>query len=348
MRLPFFPKARLACAAVALAAFAPAPPARAQAPDPFAILDVRFRAEEARARRETATKSGPVIVVHEGDRVVLLRGRDRSEATFVPPTDSVLRTVARVPLALHAALATAGEDELDPVRHTELSQFQKLISDAQRALVGRGFAQASLDRQQLILSESAHLLERVIEKRRVDSNRLADFARAMAPLVTASFDEAARAQIDGLHTVVTRWKRKIPDAEWASLRVVIAGRHMHREGELATQYFMRLLGETGEGRRVVYAEGVEGEAAALDILGTHLLEYSRGAAFFGPERKAHRDVLADAARAYLEVLRPEAPPPPPPAAPSPETGDKKKKKKKSRKEDRPSSQTSTVQSTTDQ
>jgi len=75
-----------------------------------------------------------------------------------------------------------------------------------------------------------------------------------------------------------------------------------RDGELATQYFLRVLGESAEGRRVVFAEGLFEEPRALDMLGTHLLDGSVGAAFFGNDLRMHRDVLGDAARPYLDEL----------------------------------------------
>ncbi len=90
--------------------------------------------------------------------------------------------------------------------------------------------------------------------------------------------------------------------EWRRLRVVVIGVHMARDDELATQYFLRLLGEATEGRRVVYAEGLWDEPRALDLLATHMIDGSVGAAFFGLDLRMHRDVLGDAARAYLDEL----------------------------------------------
>jgi hypothetical protein len=38
---------------------------------------------------------------------------------------------------------------------------------------------------------------------------------------------------------------------------------------------------------------------ALDLLGTHLVDGSTGAAFFGEFMRMHRDLLSDAARVYI-------------------------------------------------
>jgi hypothetical protein len=49
---------------------------------------------------------------------------------------------------------------------------------------------------------------------------------------------------------------------------------------------------------------------ALELLGTHLLDASIGEGFFGDPLRLHRDLLGDAAAAYLPKLLPEPPPPP--------------------------------------
>ena len=73
--------------------------------------------------------------------------------------------------------------------------------------------------------------------------------------------------------------------------------------QLALQYFQRMLGEP-EGLRLVYAEGLWSEPAALQLLGTHLLDAEIATAFFGEPRRLHRDLLADAAAEYLTTLLP--------------------------------------------
>ena len=74
---------------------------------------------------------------------------------------------------------------------------------------------------------------------------------------------------------------------------------MPREDLVVTQYFLRLLHEPREGRRVVYAESLWEEPKALDLLGTHLLDGSVGEAFFGDYMRMHRDLLGAAASQYL-------------------------------------------------
>jgi len=105
-----------------------------------------------------------------------------------------------------------------------------------------------------------------------------------------------------LHTQVTAWRKEMSAGDWAKLRVLVIGPHMPREGLVVMQYFSKLLNEPQEGRRIVYAEGLWEEPRALDLVGTHLLDGAVSEAFFGDYWRMHRDLLADAAKDYLDRL----------------------------------------------
>ena len=124
----------------------------------------------------------------------------------------------------------------------------------------------------------------------------------MAPLVMENVTDATRAQLDATHAQVSKWRGELSAEEWQQLHVLIIGPHMPRENLVVTQYFLRLLHEPREGRRVVYAESLWEEPKALDLLGTHLLDGSVGEAFFGDYMRMHRDLLGDAASQYLPRL----------------------------------------------
>jgi hypothetical protein len=54
---------------------------------------------------------------------------------------------------------------------------------------------------------------------------------------------------------VRAWRATLAGGEWERLAVIARGGQLPRRGDLAVQYFARLLGEPGEGRRGLYAEG---------------------------------------------------------------------------------------------
>src|SRR3954462_7953833 len=56
---------------------------------------------------------------------------------------------------------------------------------------------------------------------------------------------------------------RCPLVEWERLTVVVMGRQLPRRDNLAVRYFAPLLGEPGEGRRIVYAESLFDDPKAL-------------------------------------------------------------------------------------
>jgi hypothetical protein len=84
--------------------------------------------------------------------------------------------------------------------------------------------------------------------------------------------------------------------------VVILGSAAPRKGSLTVQYFARLLGEPGEGARIVYAESIRDESKALDLMATWAVDTGIGVDFFNDPLRMHRDLLADVAQDYLPLL----------------------------------------------
>jgi hypothetical protein len=58
----------------------------------------------------------------------------------------------------------------------------------------------------------------------------------------------------------------------------------------------RQVQKTALGHRIIFAEGLWEKPRALDLLSTHLVDGSAGAAFFGEFMRMHRDLLSDAAK----------------------------------------------------
>jgi hypothetical protein len=296
-------------AVVLLRARHPGQPPAAQAEaaeqpdDPLAVLNRSFRTAYQRGRAETLAHAGPVILV-EGDDLVLLHDGRRSQVAFMPAAYHELKAVDHVPLALYTLLAPFGDGTLSDERLADLRRFRDLVVAGRDSLDGRGFSAPVLERQRQILAESLAFLDGVLERRQAGRDEVAAFARRLGPLLLANVDEAARLRLDALHAQTTAWRRQLADDEWRRLHVVVMGSAMPRRGQLAVQYYARLLGEPGEGDRIIYAEALWDEAKARDLLGTHLLDTAIGADFFGDDRRMHRDILADAAAEYLKTLLP--------------------------------------------
>ena len=118
----------------------------------------------------------------------------------------------------------------------------------------------------------------------------------------ANVAEAARAELDALHRQVGAWKSQMTEEEWKGVSVVILGSPMPRKENVAVQYFARILGEPGEGRRITFAESIRDESKALDLMATRTLDTGIGVDFFNDPLRMHRDLLSDAAKDYLPLL----------------------------------------------
>jgi hypothetical protein len=271
-------------------------------PPTLTALNNAFRAAYADAKSRVLASSGPTLIVN-GDSFTLLRGGRRVEANVGVASYDTVKTIAHVPLAIYVIL-TPGEGAVDDDRIKVLAGLRELIPPAVGSLDTLGFSAATLARQKQIVAASEAFLDDVAGRHRFERSALLAFTRDMAPLVMENVTEATRAQLDATHTQVSAWRRDLSPREWSQLHVLIIGAHMPREGQAVTQYFLRLLNEPREGRRVVYAESLWEEPKALDLLGTHLLDGSVSEAFFGDSMRMHRDLLSDAASQYLAGLLP--------------------------------------------
>jgi hypothetical protein len=282
-----------------LAAFHTAGPVQPQA---LTALNDAFRAAYADAKNRVLASSGPTLIVN-GDRFVLLRDGHRVEASVGTRIYDPVKTISHIPLAIYVIL-TPGDGAIDDGRLKTIANLRDLIAPAEASLISLKLPAAILTRQKQIVGACVAFLDDVARNRKFARSSLLAFTRAMAPLVMENVTEAARAQLDAMHAQVSAWRRDLSSQEWSRLHVLIVGPHMPRQDLVVTQYFLRLLHEPGEGRRVVYAESLWEEPKALDLLGAHLLDGSVGEAFFGDYMRMHRDLLGDAAAQYLPRLLP--------------------------------------------
>ncbi len=282
----------------------PAPPAPQVAPaaDPLMTLNDAFRAAYRRTKEANIAHADPVILV-EGDNVVLRRGGTRLEVPYTPAVYHVLKSIAHVPLALDVVLAPhAGEATLNDTVLAELREYRRLMEQAEPSLVAQGLEPEQLERQKKLFAECRAFLDSVVQARRCSRDERVAFARRMTPAVMKNVGEAARAEIDALHAQVRAWRSEMTPEEWKGLKVVILGSALPRRQSLTVQYFARLLGEPGEGPRIIYAESIRDEARALDLMATRAVDTTIGADFFNDPARMHRDLLSDAARDYLPLL----------------------------------------------
>jgi hypothetical protein len=306
--------APLVCAVLLVGggAVAQAPPTK-PAPEPAAELDREFFEAYRQSRGEAKRAASPLIVV-SGNELTLFRGDASETRRVIPALYHSLKSISHVPLALFLRLKPLAGTAIPESAQAGLRAFRQKIEAAKAALPSGDLTQEQASRQASLLDASFLLISQVLRDGRVERSRVDAFAGAMGPLTLANVDEAACAQIRAMHEQTTRWRSAMTKEEWATLRVVIRGRHQPRIRNVATQYFSRLLGDAGpawaypgESMRVVYAEDMGGDEAG-DVLATVLVDADIGAAFFGDAWRMSEDLLSGGARNCLDRLLPTAPP----------------------------------------
>jgi hypothetical protein len=264
-------------------------------PDPLATFNGAFRETYAAAKADSLARGGPVLML-DGDQLLLYRNNGKvAEATVRPALYHRLKAVAHMPLALY--LLFTGPD----VRIREQVAGLRALAGAARADLGSWAAPPELARQERILDACLALLDERLRQGRPAPGSLAAFTAAMGPLVLANAEAAAALELEHLRRQVAQYRKGMTPGDWDALRVVILGSHMAREGEVAMQFFCRLLDQPREGDRVVFAEGLWQPRDAMDLLATHRVDLGVGAAFFLEPMRMHRDIMADGARKWLDA-----------------------------------------------
>lgn len=270
--------------------------------DPLLTLNNASRLFYTQAKATALEQHGPVIIV-SGDDLILRKGKSRVQVRVIPEIYHTLKAIAHVPMAIDVALAAHSEEKaFSDDFLQELRDYRKLLPTAEARLTKAGLNPEQIERQKAILTSCMAFVDSVVAKKRCPDAERSAFARRLNPLVMANAAAAARAVLDALHRQVSQWTSGMNLDEWDHLTILIIGRQLPRKDNLAVQYFARLLGERGEGQRIIYAEGLAEEPRALDLLATHLVDTGIAEDFFNDFERMNRDLLSDGARDYLPLL----------------------------------------------
>ena len=281
-------------------------PARArgqsESPDPIRNLNGAFRQAYGDARTRTLAGSGPVILV-TGDKLALLRDGQRIEGTTVDRQYHDLKTIAHLPLCIYLLLAPCEEGPIDAPRLDGLRQLQALIERVKPIIDQRFPDRKVARRQHRLLKQCRSFTSQVSDTAQYNHHDLAALITAQRPRILANTRAAAKLRIDNYHRQALAWRSSMTAEEWGKLHVVVQGAPMPRQDNLAVQYFAKLLGQPGEGSKIVYAESLFTDSQALKLLGTHLLDSQIGQDFFADPWRMHRDLLGSAAADYIDRLQ---------------------------------------------
>lgn len=271
-------------------------------PDPLVEMNKVVRENYRASRAVMLARTSPVIVVAFDDAMLMREGREPVTANFTPPLFHRYKEIAHIPFGVHVTLAPYVGRPSETAWRVPLQRLLDHVVAAEAALGTVGIPEAHMARERRVVADSIAYMRRVLADGTVDAAGLRAYSRRMAPLVLAGADDASALQIDGLHAIVARWRAELSAGEWARLHVLVLGPKAPREGNLAMQYFERVLGKRETGHRLIYSENIFARDAALTQLGGLVMDRTVARDFFTEEMRMDRDLLSDGARKRLDQV----------------------------------------------
>jgi len=271
----------------------------ARSDDELDAANESFHEAYARARGR-AEDEVPVFLILP-DTLVLFRRAERREARYTSRAFHLLKAAAHAPIGLYALLCkptTQPKDarvlalraRLHAALTTHRNEHALALSDEPEALSDLRAA----------LEHTLHFIDALDGP--VPAQALRVFASEMGTLLQSLIDHATRIELATLHACVEELVATLSPDERRALHVVVTGDHQARARNLGMQYFQARLGEAAEAQ-LVYAEGITEEAEALALVGSRRLDAVLARAFFGDPKRLQRDVLGDAVRDRLRVVK---------------------------------------------
>ncbi|MEE3232947.1 MAG: hypothetical protein VX294_02175 [Candidatus Latescibacterota bacterium] len=268
-----------------------------------AVLELNkiFRSHYAQTRSTLLQQSGPIIIVR-GDNLILIDGQQRVEGKIIDRAYHDVKAVAHAPLAIYSLLIRNEEGSIPKKTVSDLKELVKAFEKAAGAFTLRLNSKEVEKEQKKILSACIAFTSKILANNHINHVDLIKFVRGLLKPIQKNLDIAAKYRIDNYRDQIFQWQNKLSDEQWSRLVFLIPGSPMARENNLAVQFCAKLIGEKGEGSRIVYAESLFDESAALLKLGTHLFDTQIGNDVFSDPWRMHRDALGPASARYLDII----------------------------------------------
>jgi hypothetical protein len=253
------------------------------------------------ARQRFISQLDPLILVGR-DLTFLFNGTERHES-YTPDCYTILGTLSHPYLGVVVILEAFIDD---PAEHQDtwrphLRAIRRETQAVLPHLEAFGLDADTVRRNRFILDRLITFIERVLEQGTTTPGELAALGAELGPLLLANVSLAARAQIDRMKTIVDCWHAEVGPVAWSNVRVVVEGLHQPRVNNLQYLFFRYALGERAS-THLIYAENVLDQKSAIELAGTVEVDRSLAAVTFNDPLRMQRDLLGDAADAYLQQI----------------------------------------------
>jgi hypothetical protein len=261
------------------------------------------------------TPGHPVLMIEAGLAVLFFNGK-RYEANVLPEMYQNVKALGHLPFGTYLTLAANGPGTLTDETVTALEKQMRLaesLFDFADKLMAHPPVMAHYAKRPAVthklLGVTAEFIADLLQSRHLDEPAIDSFAKEITPLFMDHVDIAAALELDTLHEQVSEWRELMGESEWDRLYVVLMLGHQARYREVSSQYFHRLLYEAESvgaylEKRIVHAESLWDEQAALKLMARHIVDSAASRAFFDDSNRLQEDLMSDAAADYLVELLP--------------------------------------------
>lgn len=233
---------------------------------------------------------------------------------YIPQLYTTLKSVSHLVLGVTGLLVPIQGDPAGQ-RSIWWDSLKNLITigdKVYREIDQIGLSQPALDRNRYVMKRMIDFGYDAVGKGTFDASELAALSAEMGPYMLANSNDACIAQLDYLDSQVRSLSQKVGQEEWSRVVVLIEVAHQPRVGFVQGQYFAYYLGDDSQ-TRLIFGENIFTDAPANDLVATVLHDRMLATDIFGDPFRMERDLLGDAADAYLlrmfgRLGTPDAPP----------------------------------------
>jgi hypothetical protein len=264
--------------------------------DELIRLNEQFIATYNGARNYLISITNPLIICDKDNAIIIHRGQ-RFQEQVIPKLYHDLKSISHIPLKIYLTVMF-DSNTLSETNYIELKQYLQDIRSIRNSIQFPSHIQQN---QYDIIDLSIEYLRDILKTRQIDEIQLKKFCQQARNLFLSNIQLAADAHLRMLDSKIRPWyEDRFNDTERNSLKIILMGPKTARRGFLEKAYFYTLLGEQQEGKHLIYAESIDNEQKALEILGVWLLDAKASEIFFnGDSERLHRDLLSDAAKSSI-------------------------------------------------
>jgi hypothetical protein len=252
-------------------------------------------------RQQFIANPGPLIVV--GSDFTFIVNGQRKHASYTPQLYTTLKSLSHPYIGTIVVLEPFLDD---PAAHQGVwrSHLEAMLRETKAVIphLGElGLDPDSVTRNRFILNRILDFMHATLAKGSFTRDEVTALGHQLGPLLLANANVAAKAQIDMMKLTLDNWRAAIGPDVWSKVLVVVQGPHQPRVDNLQYSFFRFELGDRAS-TQLFYAENVFDEESAMKLVGTIEADRGLSIATFDEPLRMQRDLLGDAADAYLRQV----------------------------------------------